>query len=224
MRAFFLIRDRVRIGFLLHFGRFPAAGSVAQIGFVELQTELGDALVLRCDDVCDNFVLIDHQKIPAAQSRAIVPCAVDPFLTAAAMDRVDDDPLREGFLGCGAGIDPTLGERLVAGDEDRFVGFPVIVPSEIAEGALDHRTAVFLSTIGFEGEKLRAEIIEIAGQRTDQADPIVSDGIAVIAVFVKRDLDERCLAIALRIDEGVDDFPKLRFRLIDQAVHAVGRI
>ena len=137
------------------------------------------------------------------------------------MDGVHDDVLGERLLAGGARVDPSLRERLVAGDENDLVSAFTLVPTEIAEGTLDDRAAVFLAAVRLEREQFLAQGVEIPRHRANKTDPVVSDGVAVVAVFIQGDLDERCLAVPFCVDEGVDDLPKLGFRLIDQAVHAV---
>ena len=174
--------------------------------------------------MADGAVLVDDHEFPAGERGAVVPRSGDAFIARSAVDRVDDHALRKPVLAGLPGIDWTLGEGFVAGDEDGLVGPGIGVPCQVRHGALDDGAAVFLAAVGLEREHLFADLVEIAGERLDLADVVVSDVLVVVAVFKKRDFDKRRLAIAAGVDEGVDDFPKLGFRLIDQAVHAVGGV
>ncbi len=117
-----------------------------------------------------------------------------------------------------------MGEGFVAGDEDGFVGGLVVVPLEVAHGALDDGAAVFFSAVCFEGEEFCGDGVEVTGEGADEANPVVGEGVVVVAVFVDGDFDDGWFAVAVGSDEGVDDFPELGFCLVDEAVHAVGGV
>lgn len=143
---------RVLVGELLVGSGLLPLFSVAEVGLVQFEAQFGNAFVLRGFDVGDGPVLVDDKEITSSESRAFVPCAIDSLLTVSTVDCVNDDVFRERFLADGSSIDPALGERLVARDEDDLVGGFAFVPGEIAQCALDDSSAVFLPTICFEGE------------------------------------------------------------------------
>ena len=86
-------------------------------------------------------------------------------------------------------------------------------------GLADHRTTKLRSPIRAEGKKPPADLIQIARQRSDLPDPVAIRANRVVAVFIKCYLQFRGVFIALGSVKLIDDFPKLRAGLVDQAFH-----
>ena len=155
---------------------------------------------------------------------AIAPLAGNPLGFRPAMNRIDDDSFGNGALAGLKGLDRSLGERFIAGDEDGLVGVGVAVPRQVFHGSANHRATIFLTPVGSEPEQLLADFIEVAAQRLDAANPMAFGVKPAVAVFIKRHFQMRRPAVLAGGDEGVDDFPQLGFRLFDETLHAAARI
>ena len=140
------------------------------------------------------------------------------------MDGVDHDTLLNGTLAGVVRVDRALGEWLVAGDEDGFVGPAAVVPAEFVQRLANHRAAIFVTAAGGEFEKLLGDLIEVAGEGQHLADVVGADAEAVVAIFIEGNLHDGRFIALLRVVELVDDFPELAFRLFDEAVHAVAGV
>jgi hypothetical protein len=86
---------------------------------------------------------------------------------------------------------------------------------------LDDHPAILLPAVGSQFKELFRELVQVSRERQDLSNKTFALSQTIIAVLVKRDLKQRLNAMATRSRKFIDDVPKLRFSLIDQAIHAV---
>src|SRR5262249_21800857 len=139
----------------------------------------------------------------------------DALGLATAVNRVHDDALPDGRLARRRIIDRPLRERLVASDEDGLEGVGRLAPREALDRVLDDPSAILVAAAGLQLEQLFGNLVEVVGERRNQADVAGARGERVLAVLKQRYFELRSFSVLLRVDELVDDFPKLALGLFD---------
>jgi hypothetical protein len=102
-----------------------------------------------------------------------------------------------------------LGEGLVAGDEEGFVGGRAAVPLEVFDGVLDDRAAILFAPVGPQAEQHLGHPVQVAGEGQDLPQVLFPGREAGISVFVERDFNAGGMTPAAGAGQVVHDAPEL---------------
>ena len=212
--------DSIAILLHLSFLRSPTGLPIGNVRVVQSRAESGDLRILRRGNVHDLRVVVDVQVSPVGKHGAVFPLAIHSRPRRSAMDRVDDDALRDGRFARNAVIQGSLCEGLIARDEDHLQIIGRVAPGQFLRRLPDDPAAVLVSPVGGQGEEFLRNRVEVRRQGHDLANPSSLSGEPIIAVFIEGHLDLGLPALLLGEDELIDDRPQFRPRLVDQARHA----
>ena len=193
-----------------------ARRAVGDIGLVQRLVQLHDLVILRGLDVHHRLVAVDDEEFPVGQLRAFFPAAIR-CPRSRCRNGWYSPPRRGSPPPCRLlAVHRPLGERLVAGDEDGLVGFGrgIHARSSTARVITAPQYSVPPLVPSANNSSLTLSRSRVNGwMRRIQCD----SGSAVLAVFIKRDLDHRGTPVLFGGDERVDHLPQLGFRLFYQA-------